>query len=68
MMDAILLYWAVCEGTPRGKTESLNATHAPERFSELTVWKAPKGAKQDSSVTYNQILVMPRETSVQQTQ
>lgn len=55
-------------GNTSGKTESLNAMHAPERFSELTVWKASKGAKQDSSLTYNQILGMPRETSVQQTQ
>lgn len=42
--------------------------HTLERFSDLTVWKAPKGVKQDWSLTYNQILCMPRETSAQQTQ
>lgn len=57
----------VYEGTPQGKQRARIAKRTLERFSELTVWKAPEGLKWDSSLARNQNLGMPRNTSVQQT-
>lgn len=66
MMDVILIFvWG--RGNSSGGAESSAAMQIVKPFCELTECKAPEGPMQDSSLTYNQIFCISRDTSVKLT-